>query len=77
LNFRSNFEKAICELIDDFGKIKINSPEWRRTILMPLITWAYSIDVFVLALQSEMTAAILHDTITGFKCFCWVLRELY
>ncbi len=53
----------------DFGKIEIDTPEGRRTVLMLLFTWAYSTAVFAVALLSEKNAITLHATCEGFERF--------
>jgi transposase len=61
----------------DFGQIYVDFPEGRRAVNVLLATWAYSYALFVIALPTQRTEAILHGMVQAFEFFGCVPKEVW
>jgi transposase len=61
----------------DFGHIHVDFPDGRRQVPVLVTVWAYSNALFVLALPTERTEAILHGMVRALEFFAAVPREVW
>jgi transposase len=60
----------------DFGHTHVDSPDGRRLVPVPIVTWAFSYRAFAIALPTERTESILHGLVEAFTSFGCVPKEL-
>ena len=61
----------------DFGQVKVDYPEGRRTTDVLVVTWSFSHAVFLIAVPSQRTESVLHGMVAAFEFFGAVAREVW